>query len=479
MASRRGRKSRTLNTCKGDKEVYEFEDEQNQKLGSSITDLPRPICVDILLRLTVKRILICKCVCKPWHNLISDPEFAKLHFAQGEAYPLVKSLAPTRVSRTLYLVEPPETNPGFDLGYCDCYGYLKWDCDRHLNMKLDTKLKIPLHNAELVINSEGTDANMNHLRCKSGVKRKRCIKLIPKDHKLNVVNSCNGLLCLSEPLQNDPVVVCNPITGEFINLPVPTQTAKHPSAKKFSDCGLGFSPKTNQYKVIRMFDQQECQLTREPISGRGIYSRRVAEIHTLGTGSWKRIGSAPHSTYSYKLRAATYLNGTLHWFDINNTDYIISFDFDNDEFKSFPPPPHERSHVCYSEKPNMSIGALRGQLCVCDSSYFEYIELWVMEKYGVQGSWTKQFSISTMTDHSRWLRGLYEPMSYLRNGAILFFHRMSNAVYYYDPKKWELIFLKFFGIKSRFEAIAHIPSFISLKDIVMGDNLAVLNIKSR
>ncbi|CAL5346050.1 unnamed protein product [Camellia sinensis] len=70
-------------------------------------------------------------------------------------------------------------------------------------------------------------------------------------------------------------------------------------------------------------------------------------------------------------------------------------------------------------------------------------------------------------------------MSYLRNGAILFFHRMSNAVYYYDPKKWELIFLKLSGIKSRFEAIAHIPSFISLKDIVMGDNLAVLNIKSR
>ncbi|XP_028052872.1 F-box protein At3g07870-like [Camellia sinensis] len=396
MASRRGRKSRTLNTRKGDKEVYEFEDEQNQKL---------------------------------------DPEFVKLHFAQGEAYPLVKSLAPTRVSRTLYLVEPPETNTGFDLGYCDCYGYLKWDCDRHLNMKLDTKLKIPLHNAKLVINSEGTDANMNNLRCKSGVKRKRCIKLIPKDRKLNVVNSCNGLLCLSEPLQNYPVVVCNPITDEFI---IPTQTAKHPSAKKFSDCGLGFSPKT---KVIRMFDQQECQLTREPISGRGIYSSRIAEIHTL--------------------------------------DYIISFDFDNDEFKSFPPPPHERSNVCHSEKPNMSIGALRGQLCVCDSSYFEYIELWVMEKYGVQGSWTKQFSISTMTDHWRWLRGLYEPMSYLRNGAILFFHRMSNAVYYYDPKKWELIFLKLSGIKSRFEAIAHIPSFISLKDIVMGDNLAVLNIKSR
>ena len=94
-------------------------------------------------------------------------------------------------------------------------------------MKLDTKLKTPLRNTGLVINSE-SDANVNH-RSKGVVKRKQCI------------NSYNGLLCLSEPFQNDLVVVCNLITGEYINLPDPTKAKKH--SKKLNDCGLGYSSK--------------------------------------------------------------------------------------------------------------------------------------------------------------------------------------------------------------------------------------------
>ncbi|CAL9013805.1 unnamed protein product [Prunus brigantina] len=74
------------------------------------------------------------------------------------------------------------------------------------------KYKIPLRNAEEVLNTHN-DANR-----KSGTKKKLCIKVCPAGHKYEVVNSCNGLLCLSKPFINDPVV-CNPITGEFIHLP--------------------------------------------------------------------------------------------------------------------------------------------------------------------------------------------------------------------------------------------------------------------
>ncbi|KAF7138386.1 hypothetical protein RHSIM_Rhsim07G0063400 [Rhododendron simsii] len=98
-----------------------------------------------------------------------------------------------------------------------------------------------------------------------------------------------------------------------------------------------------------------------------------------------------------------------------------------------------------------------------------------MKDYGTQESWSKDYCIDTCTDHGRWLHGLYEPMSYLRNGAILLFHRLGNAVVYYDPKIEEFYFLKLRGIKSKFEAIAHTPSFISLKDAVGG----VLHIMTR
>jgi hypothetical protein len=32
------------------------------------------------------------------------------------------------------------------------------------------------------------------------------------------VNSCNGLLCLSKSIMNNPHFICNPITGEFITV---------------------------------------------------------------------------------------------------------------------------------------------------------------------------------------------------------------------------------------------------------------------
>lgn len=80
------------------------KEEQIQVMGSCIFDLPKSILYIVLLKLPTRSILICKCLCKTWQDLISDHEFAKLHFAQEESYPLVRPSYPTRVSRTLYLV---------------------------------------------------------------------------------------------------------------------------------------------------------------------------------------------------------------------------------------------------------------------------------------------------------------------------------------------------------------------------------------
>ncbi|KAI8545944.1 hypothetical protein RHMOL_Rhmol07G0076900 [Rhododendron molle] len=394
---KRGRKARGFNTHKVDKELDKLEKHGKLYLGPSMADLPWPISMSILLRLPTKRLLVCRCVCKTWRNIISDPQFAKLHFSKAEAFPLVRSLSPTHISRNLYLVEPPEHSSGFDLrDCCDCYGHSS--SEPHFHMKLETKLKIPLRNAELVMNSEG-DVNVSS-NSKGGVKRKRCIKLRPKEHKLNLVNSCNGFLCLSEPSRNDPVVVCNPITGEFITLPVVTP-ADESFGKSFSDCGLGFSRKTNQYK---------------------------------------------------------------------------------ETFRPVPPPPLRRGMISWENMKNMSLGVLRHKLCICQHDSLDFkIRIWVMKKYGVRESWRKVFRIDTATEESRWLRGVYKPISYLRSGGVLFFHRLANAVVYYNAKREfsSLNFLKVLGVKSKYEAIAYTPSFISLHNAVMGDNLAMMNVTSR
>ncbi|XP_059649215.1 F-box protein At3g07870-like [Cornus florida] len=411
------------------------DDERTQILDCSAKDLPSPILVDILLRLPVKMILVCKCVSKTWRSLISDPQFTKLHFSLQQPCPLIRTLDSTRVSRMLYLIEP-ETCHNFDIGYCSCNGGYQYDrCGLHVNMKLDTKLKIPLRNAEMVLKGEEGDAQMGCSSEGSGVKRKRNIKVKPKDQKYKIVNSCNGFLCLSEPSRKDPVVVCNPVTGEYIELPVVNRDDEN--SKYFGDCGFGFSPKANQYKVIRMFQR----LIRDPVTGWERYGRSI-EINTLGTGSWRSIGDAPFS--SYRLTFPTYLKGCIHWFclDSKSSNYIVSFNFDNEQFKWVPPPPREYVEYDYDEfnetgkislstMCNVSMGVIKDCLCISDASSYCPIDIWVLKKYGVQESWTKMFSIDTDTDE-RWPIGLYQPINYLKNGTLLLFQYFTSSLICYD-----------------------------------------------
>ncbi|KAG5539167.1 hypothetical protein RHGRI_019653 [Rhododendron griersonianum] len=442
---RRGKRKRPT----ASKEVNEPEDQQNRDLGIPITDLPSCISLNILVRLPVKRIFVCKRVCKTWRALISSPDFAKLHFARGQAFPLIRSLFPYRVSRTLYLVEPPEHCLGFDLVW-----------DRPFRMNLDTKLKIPLYDEESVIES------VMRRPPKAGVKLKA------KDHEFKVVNSCNGLLCLCEPstdlyntVWRNPIAVCNPITGEYINLPAAIQWDESRKCSISIHCGLGFSPKMNEYKVIRI---------RGPFSTKERDNGSMTEIHTVGTGSWKRICNVPSSLRG-NLGPPTYLNGSLHWICDGDKDSncIMSYDFDNEKFQSLPPPPFK-----LSRDGAMSLGVLRGSLCICDGSVFEVLNVWVMEEYGIQGSWSKEFCLHDEQSAERWFFGFYEPMCCLRNGAILVFDPSSGGLFYQDSTKPGFKFLKLHGSESKYEAIAHIPSFISLKDALKGDNLAVLNTKS-
>ncbi|KAJ0801416.1 putative F-box domain-containing protein [Helianthus annuus] len=48
--------------------------------------LPENLILDVLSRLPVKTIIRCKCVCKEWRDLVSDPYFVRLHLSRsGEA----------------------------------------------------------------------------------------------------------------------------------------------------------------------------------------------------------------------------------------------------------------------------------------------------------------------------------------------------------------------------------------------------------
>ena len=443
-------------------------DEQFQRLGLSIMNLPTAVVVEILLKLSAKSVVACKSVCKAWHGLISDPQFAELHFAQAKPCALVRTEEKTRISRALYVVDPEDVR-GFDFGECSCEeATSEWDvyCNCYKSMKLGSKLKIPLRNAQFAL-GEKDGANVS-LQAENGASRKRCTKLNlkPRDHKCNVVNSCNGLLCLSEPLRNNPVAICNPITGEFVNLPKAFHSANYDS---FVDCGLGFSTGTNQYKVVRIITRFWVRFE----GGLNNYHSTVAEVHTLGTSSWRRIGDGPYSRR--KLGFPTFLNGFLHWLciDKGGPECIVSFNLDNEQFQSVPPPPCLARGIWR----NTSLGVLRGCLCVClATSESDPFDLWVMEEYGDGKSWTPLVSIARH-DH-KWTLGVYQPID-LKDEELLLFHCSNNALIYYHLRSTKFKFLKVRGLKSVYEAITHTPRFTPLTDILKGCNVEVQNTNSR
>ncbi|XP_057441264.1 F-box/kelch-repeat protein At3g06240-like [Lotus japonicus] len=448
-------------------EKVDDDEPESQQLGVSFADLPTHVIGHILLRLPIKSIGICKCVCTSWKALISDPHFTKLHLQQAPAGFTIRANDRSRVSRILHLLEyEPEDFENVEDGqFCRCYSLIKPECNSHL--KLEQKLKLPLRSgAKLDLDEAEKRGRKGHY-----------IPSKPEDDRFFVVNSSNGLLCLSDHL-GENFVVSNPVTGEFIRLPEATRIdATDYIQHRRSYVGFGFEPKTDEYKVVRIFHL-----------GWGAKEVKSIEIYTLGTSTWRNVGGVNAADFVW-LEFPTSVSGVLHWIGYYQTKLsILCFDFESESFQSFPSPPHLFK---YSDKKNITMGELKGSLYICDSSSKDnYVRMWIMKKYGFGDSWTNVFSIDTMSIDGWPYGGLYWPVKHLENGAAVLMYHSSNCFIYYEPENSGLKVFKVRGTYSAFEAIHHIhysafgpihhiPSLISLKDAVKGDNIEVMNVHSR
>ncbi|GLU01212.1 hypothetical protein SLE2022_185290 [Rubroshorea leprosula] len=209
--------------------------------------------MDIFSRLPIKTVFICSCVSKTWLNVVSVPEF---HQMAGSICPLLCIINPQRRSRALHMV--PMDTAG--------------DLDEKLNL-LNSKLFLP---------------NSNPM--------KKEVFRFPSHRGFDVVNSCNGLLCLRTPKYNDPVMVCNPVTGDYVS--IPRSKRKHGWTRQQHEVvvtGFGFSFRTCRYKVVRLVNRSVS--TRND----SYFHDREAEIFTLGEDSRRSIGPLPCVRLSHQL----------------------------------------------------------------------------------------------------------------------------------------------------------------------------------
>ncbi|KAK9291412.1 hypothetical protein L1049_019359 [Liquidambar formosana] len=300
--------------------------------------------------------------------------------------------------------------------------------------------------------------NLQETRIKTGYLDAR-LKLAPNvdipNFEFSLLGSCNGLLCLRESDSEDPICVRNPMLGEYITLP------KAEMGLNCVDAGFGFSHETNQYKVIRLLrrmippSDDDCE----------------AEIYALGEGAWRSIGKTPFSM-GFGSSFNTFVNGALHWLVVWRPipDFIHSFHFGSEQFGVVPAPAEFRS-IEKEFNDYMRLGVLGGCLSICDFSNSDHIDIWIMKNYGVKESWSKDFFINNPI-YERHNLDYYEPIMILNSGEILvLFNENALVLYSYETEGFD--YLDIFVVKSDFHAIAHIPSFVSLKGAAKGKILKV------
>ena len=225
------------------------------------------IFTNILLRLPVKSLLICKSVCKYWRSLICSRSFMNLHLIQSQENPTYVFHRYTLRGGNIHLLTKAdgETTESFLPG---CPGFY----------------------------SKGMICSFNGLICCIDIQthflRKWIQRRTPDTHIYNPV--------IGKGLRRSTldILVCNPATQQVLLLP-PTPESKYPGA-----VGVSFGPTINEYKVFQFFYREmhlyECW------------------VYSSITGSWKSIGTIAHCPSGSCNHAC--INGIVYWFSISIID---------------------------------------------------------------------------------------------------------------------------------------------------------------
>lgn len=432
---------------------------------TEISNLPDFILQNIFCKLPMRSVLNCKSVCKDWYTIIKDPVFPKLHLEQANVYPILRTLEPRFLPSELHLLEVNNTD---DLTLINANSSPLVKVHSKILPPQAPLLRIPIEED-------------------LGVPR------------FGIVNSCNGLLCVCTAPFNNPIYVCNPITGEYIMLPEPE--LEDPDTNQdyyimdeeeegdmykvdFVVSGFGFSPNTNKYKVMRVMNLCSYQgrfITVQVLTlGSDPYWRTVGYLD-----NWTEIGvnvlrrqTLTHCEAPYRHSFCVYLNGNVHWIAerTRTLAYIIYFNFNEEIFDEIDPPQEYMEGEKVGAK-NMRLGVLRDCLCLSDIASYEQFSLWVLKDYSDPMSWSKEVVIDNFALNI-WPRGLYRPIKYLDNGDLLMFHP-SNALVCYNPKEESFRYFKIKGIESSFEVVPHAPSLVSLRDVINMEvpEVEILNVR--
>ncbi|XP_035834358.1 uncharacterized protein LOC110885252 isoform X1 [Helianthus annuus] len=244
-----------------------------------------------------------------------------------------------------------------------------------------------------------------------------------------ITQSCNGLLLLERMSKAKGVHRCmlyNPVTGECTLLP----EIKH----VYIDATFVFlyCPKTNQFEVVCLNPDSDVSSDSD---------------HDPDTDSDPEVNSDSEMVYPEDdVMGAIYVTGSDSWESLGKLPFS----------------PH---HPCHLEKAVHWI-------CVDEATKFN---VWVMKEYGVKDSWSREFVIDTTVWGEYDLHWCFTPVICRNNGDVVMVS-IFGYILFYDllTKKGRIV-----NHRRLWTAMTHTPSLISLRDVVRGTNLEVVNVAPR
>ncbi|XP_028787076.1 putative F-box/kelch-repeat protein At3g22730 [Neltuma alba] len=175
------------------------------------------------------------------------------------------------------------------------------------------------------------------------------------------------------------------------------------------------------------------------------------EVYNLSTGSWRTIDSVVPAFRLCYPKCRAYLNGFYHWLTEDNNDKaILFFDFGNEVFGKIQLPPE----IDQSYESNV---AVVDEKLACAATYkmtnCRY-EIWVMNEYGVESSWSKKFVIGPNPEFGSFLGFWGDDEILVENEG----HLVS-----YNIKNQKIQRLEILGVPKLFKVFDYVESLVPLK----------------
>ncbi|XP_026440566.1 F-box/kelch-repeat protein At3g06240-like [Papaver somniferum] len=336
-----------------------------------MSSLPEEIYLDILLRVPVRSAFVCKCVCKCWFQLISDPDFVKIHLNRTTI---------TQTNNSSVMFKSGDAKNVYSISYDS----LLHESDDNDFIKMDFPYK--------------------------SLKR------------IELLGSCNGVVYFwSHGMQL--YFLWNPATKEYKKLP---KLGTKYSYLRRCYHGFGYDYVADDYKLVELFRNEETTSVQ-------VYSLKSNSWKSLQPIHYKlRSHRAGAWFLSTRALSGLFFNGSLHWFggidkEASST-MIISMDIHDERFKEILLPTTLAMTLSKTHSYIVDMGVLEGYLCV-HSYGNDSFEVWVMLDHGVAESWTKFHTITP--DITVFTSCFY--LTSFKNGEILF-NKARGLLILCDPK---------------------------------------------